>query len=611
MSKLNLANHMFAQAKKYGQRAALKYRDLRGDKMWKEFSWEKLGDDVYTLAKSLLDFGVKEQGVIAQFSQNMCENLVVDFAAFTNRAIVTPIYATSSLAQVSYIVNDAAIELLFVGEQKQYDIAVQAVPNCPSLKCIVAFDDEIKFSPVVNSIYYKDLLAKGKSLNNEAELNKITDGINESEDLALILYTSGTTGDPKGAMLTHKGVMSAMVSHSERFPYINDGDTSIAFLPLSHVYERMWSYFCLYMGIVTTINLRPQEIQEVVKEVRPTLMCSVPRFWEKVHAGIQDILSSYSPVKLAMVTWALATGKKYNVETLRLGKKPSWWLSAKYQVADKLIYSKVKNTIGIENGKLFPVGGAALSDNIAMFFRSIGVPICLGYGLTESHATVTCYDEVGYLFGSVGRVMPHLEVRIGEDNEVQLRGATIFKGYYNKPEINAQAFTEDGFFRTGDSGSLKDGHLFLLDRIKDLFKTSNGKYIAPQQIETLISSDEYIEQIAVIGDKRNYVTAIVVPNVPLLEKYATSKQIKYDGVEDLLANPVIYSFFEERINALQSKLAHYEQIKKFTLIKNGFAIETGELTNTLKIRRAVIMQKYAETINAMYEKGRGNALLSY
>ncbi len=601
---------MFAQAQKYGKRAALKYRNIR-EANWREKSWEDFGADVRSMAKTLLDLGVKEQGTIAQFSQNFCENLVIDFAAFCNRAIVTPIYATSSLAQMTYIVNDAEIEILFVGEQAQYDIAIEAMKTCPTLKSIVAIDNEVVFSNQEVSFYYTDLLERGRGLTNEAELEERTSRLNVEEDLALILYTSGTTGNPKGAMLTHLGVISAMKSHTDRFPNITDADTSIAFLPLSHVYERMWSYLCLYVGVEVIINLRPIEIQQVVKQVRPTLMCSVPRFWEKVYAGIQDILNGYSATKLAMVTWGLAIGKKHNIDYLRLGKKPSLWLRTKYNFADRVIFSKVKNTIGIERGNIFPVGGAALSDNICIFFKSIGVPICYGYGLTESHATVTCYDDTGYQFGSVGRIMPTVQVRIGDDNEILLKGDTIFKGYYKNPEATADAFTEDGFFKTGDAGRLDDGHLFLIDRIKDLFKTSNGKYIAPQQIETLISSDEYIEQIAVIGDKRNYVTAIIAPNIPLLEKYAEENQIVYASLEELLENQAIISLIHAKINAKQAKLAHYEQVKKFTLIKNAFAIETGELTNTLKIRRAVVMQRYAEAINAMYDQNAPEQILKY
>lgn len=610
MDKLNHVTHIFDQAKKYGTRAVFKYKNLNGGE-WKEKSWESLSEDIQSMAKALFDFGVKKQSVIAQFSQNMCENLVVDYAAFSNTAVITPIYATSSLAQVIYILNDAKIEMIFVGEQAQYDIAIEAQKSCPTLKSIIAFDKEIKFSETESSIYYADLLEKGKSLTNYDEVQKRLDELDEEKDLALILYTSGTTGNPKGVMLNHEGFNVGLKKHAERFPYVTDADTSIAFLPLSHIYERMWTYFCLYVGIEVNINLRPQEIQSVIKEIRPTLLCSVPRFWEKVYSGIQDILSTYSALKLAMVTWALATGKKHNIDYLRLGKKPSWWLKTKYQLADKLIFSKVKNGIGIENGKLFPVGGAALSDTICVFFRSIGVPICPGYGLTESYATVTCFNDEGYQFGSVGCVLPGVEMKIGEDNEILLKGKTVFQGYYNKPEVTAEAFTEDGFFKTGDAGRIENGHLILVDRIKDLFKTSNGKYIAPQQIETLLSTDEYIEQIAIIGDKRNYVTAILVPNIPLLEKYAEAQGIAYESVDRLLENIAIYSFVEKRINKLQAKLAHYEQVKKFAFIKKGFAIETGELTNTLKIRRAVIMQKYAETINAMYEKGADNQILHY
>lgn len=399
----------------------------------------------------------------------------------------------------------------------------------------------------------------------------------------------------------HSGFHHAMVNHQQRLTSLTDKDVSIAFLPLTHVFERLWCYLCLYLGMEIAINLRPTDIQATIKEIRPTCMCAVPRFWEKVYIGIKENLSHYSAFMLGVVTWAIATGKKHNVDYLRNGRKPRWWLRTKYRIADKFIFSKVKLTLGIENGNMFPTAGAALSDHITLFFRSIGIPICYGYGLTESYATVCCFDYTHYEIGSLGTIMPGIEVKIGEDNEILLKGETVCKGYYNRPDVNAVAFTEDGFFRTGDAGYIKGNTLYLTERIKDLFKTSNGKYIAPQQIETLLTTDKYIEQVAVIGDQRNYVTAIIVPNIPALKEYAQKNDITYQTEEELLDNPKIYECIEKRIKKLQANMAHFEQIKKFTLIKKGFAIETGELTNTLKLRRAIIQQRYAKAIDAMYE----------
>ena len=425
------------------------------------------------------------------------------------------------------------------------------------------------------------------------------DEANEN-DLACILYTSGTTGNPKGVMIPHSCFIEAMRIHDLRLTTVTDNDISVAFLPLSHVFERTWCYFCIYKGVSIYINLKPLEIQDTIKDVRPTLMCAVPRFWEKVYAGVQENIAQMTPSKQGIVTWALAVGRHHNIDCLRIGKTPSLLLKLKYKIADKLIFSKVKNTIGIENANLLPTAGAKLSDEIAVFMRSIGVPITYGYGLTESTATVACYDYVGYEIGTVGSIMPSVYVKIGDENEILLKGKTIFPGYYNNPEATKDAFTEDGWFKTGDAGYIKDNKIVLTERIKDLFKTSNGKYIAPQAIETRLSLDKYIEQIAVIGDERNFVSAIIAPAIPAIEEYAAKNKIKYDSLEDLIAHSAIYDLVESRIKELQKGMANYEQIKKFVLIKKGFSIETGELTNTLKTRRTVIMQKYKKQIDAMY-----------
>lgn len=601
MADFHFARYMFTQANKYGAKSAIRYRNIDSN-IWQKKSWDAFAEEIDIVAHALAQMGLKESDKAGQFSQNMAENLVVDFALYSNRAVVIPIYATSSIEQVSYIINDSKLEYLFVGEQQQYDVACEAHKHAPSLKHIIAFDQHIQFSESDKdiSIYYSDLLALGASKPKHELVEKRRSEANDN-DLGAILYTSGTTGTPKGVMLMHSGFHHAMVNHQQRLTSLSDKDLSIAFLPLTHVFERLWCYLCLYLGIEIAINLRPTDIQATIKEIRPTCMCAVPRFWEKVYIGIKDNLSHYSAFMLGVVTWAIAIGKKYNVDNLRNGKKPHWWLRTKYHIADKFIFSKVKLTLGIENGNIFPTAGAALSDHITLFFRSIGIPICYGYGLTESYATVCCFDYTHYEIGSLGTIMPGLEVKIGEDNEILLKGETVCKGYYNRPDVNAVAFTEDGFFRTGDAGYIKGNTLYLTERIKDLFKTSNGKYIAPQQIETLLTTDKYIEQVAVIGDQRNYVTAIIVPNIPALKEYAQKNSITYQTDEELLDNPKIYEYIEKRIKKLQANMAHFEQIKKFTLIKKGFAIETGELTSTLKLRRAIIQQRYAKAIDAMYE----------
>jgi Long-chain acyl-CoA synthetases (AMP-forming) len=598
MDKLHFAQLVFAQAKKYGERTALYSRDRAGEQ-WNKLSWNAFAGQVSVIAKAFVELGISEQQCVAQFSHNKAENLVVDFALFANRAIMVPMYATSTAQQVEFIVNDAKVELIFVGDQNQYNIALEVLEASAYLKRIIVFDNKVVFAENEHSMYYSDLVAIGQKSTKHFEVQQRQ---NEAvgKDLSCILYTSGTTGNPKGVMLPHSCFKEAMRINTSRLTSITDKDYSIAFLPLSHVFERTWCYLCLFKGVSIYINQYPTEIQQTIKEVHPTLMCAVPRFWEKVYAGVQENISKMSPVMQGLVTWALAIGKVYNLDFKRTGKIPGLLLKLKYRLADRLIFSKVKETLGIEKANILPTAGAKLSDDIATFFISIGIPILYGYGLTESTATVSCFEYTNYEIGTVGSIMPDVEVRIGDDNEIQLKGKTIFAGYYNNQEATNAAFTDDGWFKTGDAGVIRNNQLILTDRIKDLFKTSNGKYVAPQEIETRLAMDKYIEQVAAIGDERNFVTAIIYPSLGALEAYAQKQNISYSGVDDLLKNPLIHRLIEERIAVQQRGMANYEIVKRFSLISKNFAIETGELTNTLKIRRAVVMQKYKKIIDEMY-----------
>lgn len=600
MDYINLSKMIKARAAKYGRREALKYRDYDSSQ-WIPISWNDFDETVDICANALVEYSIKEQENIGVFSQNKPECLFVDFGAYSNRAVTIPLYATSSAPQVEYIIKDAKIRLIFVGEQYQYDTIMQALPNCPTIEKIIIFDPKVirKDNDTI-SVYMSEFLKQGKAQQHRELVEKRRND-SQQTDLVNILYTSGTTGEPKGVMLHQSNFTVAFKNHDERLTYMSDKDVSMNFLPMTHIFERAWVYLCLHKGVLVCINLKPADIQMTIKEIRPTLMCSVPRFWEKVYAGVQEKIAETKGIKKKLMLDAIRVGKIHNIDYLSKGLTPPLGIRLKYKFYDKFIYSLLKRVIGIENGNFFPTAGAAVPDKIFEFCRSVGIRLVVGYGLTESTATVSFTDFDKYTIGSVGKIMPNVHVRIGENDEIQLKGDTITKGYYNKPEVNKEAFTEDGWFRTGDAGRIEGDLIFLKERIKDLFKTSNGKYIAPQAIETTMVVDKFIDQICIVADQRKYVSALIVPDYKNLKAYAEEKGIKYNDMKDLVANKEIIDAVTEHIDILQQNFAHFEQIKKLTLLPEPFSMEKGELTNTLKIKRHVVYKNYAELIDKMYE----------
>ena len=599
MSQTRFSVLIHQQAKKYGDRVALKHRDYKTN-TWIPTTWNQFSETVAIVSNALIELGVGVQENIGVFTQNKPESLFMDFGAFGVRAVTVPLYATSSEAQVHYILEDAQIRYLFVGEQQQYDVAFRVMALSSTLKQIVVFDRDVKFDARDEStIYMDDFLAMGKSRQHQAEVDKRT-AESDTEDLMNILYTSGTTGESKGVMLSHAGYESVMDAHCERFPGLGENDVIINFLPFTHVFERAWSCWCLCVGAELNINLRPQDIQMTIKEVRPTAMCSVPRFWEKVYAGVTEVINGATGVKKTLMQDAIKVGREHNVEYVCKGKTAPLWLHMKYKFYEKTIYSLLKKTLGLDRGAFFPTAGAAIPPAVQDFVLSVGINMVAGYGLTESIATVSCENNFDHMVGSVGKLMPHMQVKFGENDEILLKGPAITKGYYKKEAATKAAFTEDGWFRTGDAGYIKDDFLFLTERIKDLFKTSNGKYIAPQAIETKMVVDRYIDQISIIADERKFVAALIVPDYKLVEKYAADKGIQYASMAELLKHDAIMELFKERIDTLQQQFAHYEQIKKFTLLPEPFSMAKGELTNTLKIKRSVLNKNYAAEIEAMY-----------
>ena len=589
------------QAKKYGDKVVMNYREF-GSVKWSQLTWNEFSHRVKVVSNAMLNLGIGVQENVGVFSQNAMDYICTDFGAFGIRAVTVPLYATSSEQQLQYIIGDAQIRYLFVGEQEQYDKAFRVLPLCPTLEKIIVFDRAVRLANGdPSSIYFEEFLKLGDNLPRQSELESLWAQANE-EDLANILYTSGTTGDSKGVMLTYSQYHAAMIANDAAVP-VGESDRVMTFLPITHIFERGWMFLCLTKGAELIVNTYPKEIQDTMREMHPTCMSAVPRFCEKVYIAVQEKIEKSNAVQRKLMRHAIAVGRKHNVEYLSRGRRPPLALKLEYETYDKTLFALVRKQLGLEHAHFFPTAGSYVSAEVEEFIHSIGIFMMVGYGLTESLATVSC-DHLGepFTIGSVGRPIEGIEIKIGEDDEVLLKGPTITKGYYKRDALNAQSFTEDGYFRTGDAGYLKDGELYLKERIKELFKTSNGKYIAPQMIESKILVDKYVAQIAVIADQRKFVSALIVPSLAELEEYAKDNNIDYKKAEDLCQDKRIIKMLSERFETLQQQLAGYEQIKRFTLLPKPFTMEAGELTNTLKIRRAVLNKNYKEQIEAMYEE---------
>ena len=598
-NRSHLSVLIHSQAKKYGNRTALVRQDFGGSK-WTNVSWNQFSANVKKVSNALLALGLKPQDKIAVFSQNCAEYLYTDFGAYGIRVVSIPFYATTSGQQVQYMVNDASVRLVFVGEQEQYDKAHNIHSVCPSLERIIVFDRHVRLSMHdPEAMYFDDFLKLGEDLPHEREVEALWKEAND-DDLCNILYTSGTTGDSKGVMLTYGQYTAALKANDECVP-LTEKDRVIDFLPFTHIFERGWAYLAISEGCTLIVNTDPHKIQQSMRETHPTCMSSVPRFWEKVYQAVRAKIDRSSGMQQKMFYKAWNIGKKYNVDYLAKGKRPPLSLRLQYAIANKTVLGLVRAQIGLEHPNIFPTAGAYVSPEVQEFVHSIGIGMVVGYGLTESLATVSCnHLDEGYTIGSVGQPINGIEIKIGENSEILLKGPTITKGYYKRPEQNKVAFDADGCFHTGDAGYLKNGELYLTERIKDLFKTSNGKYIAPQMIEALLLVDKFVDQVAVIADQRKFVSALVVPEYGALEEWARARGIKFADRVELCKNKEVNAMMMERIDILQQSLAHYEQIKRFTLLPHHFSMEKGEITNTLKLRRGMVNKHYKDIIDGMY-----------
>ncbi|BDG05639.1 AMP-dependent synthetase/ligase [Anaeromyxobacter oryzae] len=592
MGKDHLAFMIRDSARAHGAKTAMRYKDGGA---WHSISYAELGEKVQAVAKALLESGIQEGDMVGIFARNAPEWAIADFGILSARAVAVPIYATNTTRQAEYIARDAGLKLVFVGDQVQYDKVMSFRAGTPQLRRVIALDRTTKLSGD-GALHFDDFVRMGAASTRDAEVERRLDAAT-SDDVATVIYTSGTTGDPKGAVLTHANLFHQFRAIDERFE-VGSEDRSICFLPLSHTYERTWSYYVFRCGAENDYLADPKDVVTYMPEVRPTAMVSVPRLYEKICATVLDRIGKASAPRRALFRWAMGVGREYQYrekEKRRIGPL----LALQHRAADALVLSKIRDVVGGEKN-FFSCGGAPLSKDVEEFFFAAGLLICQGYGLTETSPMLTCNAPGAFKFGTVGRPILGCEIKIADSGEILARGGNVMKGYYNKPAETAASF-EDGWFKTGDVGAIdEDGYLHITDRIKDLIITSHGKNVAPQHIEAMFGSDPYVEQVAILGDKRNYVSALVVPSFPALEQHAREHGIAFASREELVTRPEIVALYEGRIRALCKDLAGYEQIKRFTLVPGEFTQEGGELTPTLKIKRRFVEQKYRAVIDAMY-----------
>ncbi|SIR64602.1 long-chain acyl-CoA synthetase [Aeromonas sp. RU39B] len=576
-----------------GNKAALR---VQQDGQWRAIGWRTLGQAMDYCAQALIRAGHQENEMVGIYARNMPEWTQADLGILAARGVSVPIYPTSTVEQARYIVRDAGIRILFVGEQPQFDQALQLLES-GDISQIVALDGQVSLRGCAAASHFQTFMSSGNHGPSEQVLRD-RETRYAMDDLLTLIYTSGTTGEPKGVMLDFANLAACLRMHDDRLEVGHD-DVSLCMLPLSHVFERAWTYYVLYRGAENVYLRDPQQVMNVIGEVKPTLMCSVPRLYEKAYAMIQAKVADAPPLRRALFGWATRVGVQV-VEHRQSDHAISPLLYAQLWLAERLVFRKLRARFGGRT-RFLPVAGARLADEVNLFFQAMGLNLKYGYGMTETTATVCCYEESRFKLGAIGTPLSDIEVKLGENNELLVRGPTVMRGYYNKPQATAEVMTEDGFLRTGDAGDVDvQGNIFFTERLKELMKTSNGKYVAPQLVEGTIGKDRFIEQIAIVADARHFVSALIVPCFDSLEEYARSINLQYHNKAELLRNSRVVEFFERRINELQKELAKYEQVKKFTLLPRAFSMEQGEITPTMKLRRRIIEATYKQEIDAMY-----------
>jgi long-chain acyl-CoA synthetase len=574
---------------------------FKRDGAWRSLSYGEVARRVRELALGLYDLGLRSGERVAIWSENRPEWNLSDLSCLAMGAVDVPIYSTQTRAQVEFILADSEAHAIFVSNSFIAD-ALAIKGRLPEIRRVICFDELDKESAGEGVMNIKDILNRGRALySKEPDLYEKLWKRVESQDLATLLYTSGTTGQPKGVMLTHLNLTANALNSYRWLKLEGKRDVALTYLPFTHIFERSVWYLYAYYGAVIAYAESIDAVGANLAEVRPTVMTSVPRMFEKIYARIIERGMSAGFARRQIFAWSLGVARRW-AERKDRGEKIGAWLSLQHRLADKLVFKKWREAVG-GNIRTFISGGAPLAPEIAYIFSGAGLRILQGYGLTETSPSISCNTEKRNRIGTVGPVIDNVSVKIAEDGEILVKGDTVMKGYYNRPAENEEAFTPDGWLKTGDVGYLdKDGFLVITDRKKELIKTSGGKYIAPQQIETLIKASRFVSQVVVVGNGRKFASALIHPNIDMLRSYAEIKGIKYSGDGDLLAHPRIIDLIERQVDKTTSELARYEKVKKVALLDKELTIEADELTPTLKPRRKVIEDKYQSLIDGMYKE---------
>jgi long-chain acyl-CoA synthetase len=566
---------------------------------WHPIAGQEMLSRSRRIALGLYGMGVRGGDRVALLSESRVEWVLADQGCVFAGAISVPVYPTLTPSQVQYILRDCGARALFVSTRTKFAEVEAVVRECCAIENVVIFDDE--GSRTANTLSLAELEERGRALETEQpELSGELAHAARPEDLATIIYTSGTTGEPKGVMLTHANMVSNLIDSSKHLEF-GETDSALSVLPLSHIFERQAMNMYLHHGMSVYFGEAMEKIGDNLREVNPTAFVGVPRIYEKILARVQERALSKGKLNGAICDWAIEVGKQWAQIKVRSEPIPIW-LSLRHKLADAPVYAKWRRAMG-GRIRIFVSGGAALSTDVALAFAGAGLPIVQGYGLTETSPVITAGRLDDNRSGTAGKPIRNVEVRIASDGEIETRGPHVMSGYWNKPEETRAVFTEDGWFKTGDIGSLDaDGYLTITDRKKELLKTSGGKYIAPQPIEQLIKSSRFVNQVVVIGNDRKFAAALIVPDWEQLEAYAKLKGLNVGTRAEFCSHPRIIDLFERQIAARTGNLAQFEKIKRIALLDQELTVEGGEMTPTLKVKRRIVDQKYREIIDRIYSE---------